>query len=258
MAVLTSFTISNQEYKPNQMKSIRLILILLLIYSCQKEDNYSGIYNIKGKIEYDNGQIAGNSQIFLNSELKTTTNNKGEFAINTVNAGNYNLKAIHSDSSGYSEIEVDIDLKGGDLDLESLLLPVPIKLLEPTDVTSKSIKLTWNKCHASDYREYKIYIHNSGALDETTGTLLNIVTDINDTVLTVNEGDFWWAGSTLTPNTTYYFRVFVMNSYGRMSGSNIREVTTSLWDNAGEFINNYILQLQSSFAAQGVDPETGK
>ena len=88
-------------------------------------------------------------------------------------------------------------------------------------------------------------------MDESTGTLLNIVTDINDTILTVNEGDFWWGGSTLTPNTTYYFRVFVMNSYGRISGSNIRGVTTSLWDHSGEFTNNYILQLQSSFAAQG-------
>ena len=104
------------------MKSIKLILILLLIYSCQKEDEYSGIYTIKGKIEYDNGQIARNSQIFLDNELKTTTNNEGDFTLNAVLAGKYKLKATNSDSSGYSEVEVDIDLKDSDLDLESLLL----------------------------------------------------------------------------------------------------------------------------------------
>lgn len=233
------------------MKSIRFLIILLFICSCQSGDDYSGVYNITGKTEYDNGQNAGYSQIFLNNELKTTADHDGDFAIMDVNAGTYNLKAIHSDSSGYAEVEVDVDLKGSDLDLESLLLPVPIKLLEASDVRSNSIKLTWNRCNASDFREYKIYIHHSSALDENTGTLLSIVTEINDTVLTVGEGDFWWGGSTLAPNTTYYFRVFVMNSYGRLSGSNIMEVTTSLWDNAGDFTNNYTLQLQSSFAAQG-------
>ena len=53
------------------------------------------------------------------------------------------------------------------------------------------------------------------------------------------------------PNTTYYFRVFVMNAYGRHSGSNILGVTTSLWDNADEFTHNYKMELDFSFATQG-------
>ncbi len=40
-----------------------------------------------------------------------------------------------------------------------------------------------------------------------------------------------------------YFRVFVMNSYGRMSGSNILKVTASLWDHTGEFTNITIWNL---------------
>jgi hypothetical protein len=42
-----------------------------------------------------------------------------------------------------------------------------------------------------------------------------------------------------------------MNAYGRHSGSNILEVTTSLWDHADEFTCNYVLELESSFAARG-------
>jgi hypothetical protein len=102
--------------------------------------------------------------------------------------------------------------------MDELLLTIPVNLLEPADITSHSIKLIWNRCMASDFREYKIYIQYSSALDENTGTLLHVITGKNDTVHNVNKGDFWWGGSTLTPNTTYYFRVFVMNSYGRMSG----------------------------------------
>jgi hypothetical protein len=234
------------------MKTLKFFLIIAIFYSCNKEDEYSGSFDINGKVKYDNGISANNSQIYLNNEFKTTTNSEGDFAINEVNAGKYTLKATSSDSSnGYSEVIVEIDLKDDDLNLGSLLLPVPVKLLEPTDVTSHSIKLIWNKCNASDFREYKIYIHNSSALDENTGTLLHITTSVNDTILSVNEGDFWWGGSTLTPNTTYYFRVFVVNSYGRMSGSNIIKVKTSLWDNADKFTSNYNIKLQVSFAAQG-------
>jgi len=248
--VLSSNRLIIETYVKMRTNILTFLLVLSLIISCQKEDKYSGIYDIKGKVVFDNGQIATNSDIFINSEWKTTTDNAGNFNINNVDAGNYKLKAANSDSSGYSEIEIEIDLTS-DLDLDELLLPNPITLLNPIDITSHSLKLIWNRSMSDDYREYKIYIHNSSALDETTGTLLHIATDKNDTILDVNEGDFWWGGSTLSPNTTYYFRVFVMNSYGRMSGSNIIEATTSLWDNADEFTHNYIIQLESSFAAQG-------
>lgn len=221
---------------------------ILLAFSCQEED--SGFYNIKGRILYDDGRIAPKSEVLLNSELKTYTNNQGEFEIHNIDAGNYKLKVTSSDSTGYSENEIDIEVSK-DLDLEELLLPVPVHLLDPSEITSNSIKLSWNKCIASDFREYKIYIHHSSALDESTGTLLHISTDRNDTVLNVNEGDFWWGGATITPNSTYFFRVFVMNAYGRMSGSNIVEATTSLWDNSVEFTSNYTILLESSFAAQG-------
>ncbi len=231
---------------------LKVLLAISILISCEKEDKYSGPFTITGRVVFDKGGIASNSKVYLNSEYKTITNSAGEFTIPDVVAGNYTLKATRSDSSdGYAETEIEIDIKDEDLFLENLLLPVPVRLLEPDSVTSNSIKLTWTRCNANDFREYKIYIHHSSAVDESSGTLLHIATDVNDTTLSIKEGDFWWAGTTLTPNSTYYFRVFVMNSNGRMSGSNILDVYTSLWDNAGDFTSNYNLELDLSFAAKG-------
>lgn len=234
------------------MKTFYTLLLLLLVGSCTSTEPDPGPYSIHGKIKFDDGTVADKAMVYLDDVLKATSNLTGEFTIEDVESGQYKLKVSSSDDSEmFSTTEVDIDVEGSDLDLESLLLPVPVHLLEPTDVTSKSIHLTWNKCKAEDFREYKIYIHYSSALDESTGTLLHVVTDVNDTTLSVNEGDFWWAGSSLTPNTHYFFRVFVMNDFGRMSGSNILDVKTALWDNEDEFTSSYSLELDKSFAAQG-------
>jgi len=236
----------------NAIHFFKVFVLLSILFSCERKDEYAGSFDVSGRIAFDQGAVAANSKIYLNNELRATTNNEGDFTIPGVDAGRYTLKATLSDSSSaYAEAELEIDLKGGDLYLDNLLLPVPVELLEPDSVRSTSINLTWRKCNADDFREYKIYIHHSGALDESTGTLLHISTEVNDTTLSIKEGDFWWGGSTLSPDTKYYFRVFVMNSNGRMSGSNIRDVTTSLWDNAGEFTNNYRLDPEISFAAQG-------
>jgi hypothetical protein len=234
------------------MKTFYFILIVAIFFSCNKDEDYSGISDITGKVRFDDGRSAGNTQIYLNSEFKATTDNDGNFIISNVNAGKYKLKATYSDSTNsYSEMEVEIELKENIVNLDNLLLPVSVELLEAYNITTNSITLAWNKCNASDFREYKIYIHHSAALDESTGTLLNIATNANDTILSINEGDFWWGGSTLTPNTSYYFRIFVMNSYGRMSGSNIIRAKTNLWENAHNFTSSYVIQLEYSFAAQG-------
>lgn len=233
------------------MKHFMILLSVWILFSFSGCEKDSGIYDISGRALFDNGTPASRASVFLDNESRSTTDSLGYFTISDVVAGKHTLKVFTSDQSGYSESEREIEVGGGDLDLDEYLLPVPVQLLEPTGVTSKSLTLHWNRSHADDFREYKIYVHHSSALDESTGTLLHIATDVRDTILVVEEGDFWWAGSTLTPNTTYYFRVFVMNAYGRLSGSNILEVTTSLWDHPELFTHNYSMELDFSFASQG-------
>jgi len=55
-------------------------------------------------------------------------------------------------------------------------------------------------------------------LDETTGTLIHVATSIADTVFQVDD---------LQPLSTYYFRVFVLNQFGLLGGSNIVSAKTA-------------------------------
>lgn len=232
------------------MKNLSFLLIILVLFSCKKDEEYKGTTTIHGKVAFDNGISSENSKIYLNDEIKSSTDKSGIFTIENIPKGTYTLKAISSENiNGFAEAEMDIDVKGEELELDDILLPVPVEMLYPTLLTSSSIDLIWNKCTSKDFREYKIYIHNTSALEESSATLLHIATNKEDTVFSVKALEFWMGGATLMPNTTYYFRVFVMNEYGRMSGSNIIEVTTPLWDNSENFIVNYELEHDFSIAS---------
>lgn len=224
--------------------------MITIFFSCQKEDE-NLMFTIKGTVKFENGVVADNSQVFLDDEFTTTTDIEGKFIINNLSSGSYELKVRNeATTSGFTEIEESINIGKGDIE-ELMLLPLPVELHAPSLVTSTSIDLNWSRYSGSGFREYHIYIHDKSALNEETGTLLHISTDANDTTLSVNAGDFWWAGYTLSPDQTYFFRVFVMNEYGIESGSNILQVKTALWDNENEFTSNYNLELENSFAAQG-------
>ncbi len=245
------------------MKILKYILIVLVLFSCKKENELPSnnenppdeiedtVFNISGTIVFDNGEIADSSQVFLDGEFTTNTDENGEFTIYDLSPATYTMK-IKNDFgfNRFIEIEKDITIDNADIE-DTFLLPLPVELHPPASVFSTSIGLIWSSYSGSGFREYHIYVHYNSALTQETGTLLHIITDANDTTLTVNKGDFWWGGSTITPGDTYYFRVFVMNEYGVESGSNILEVTTKLWDNEDEFTSNYIINLESSFASQG-------
>ncbi len=79
------------------------------------------------------------------------------------------------------------------------------------------MEIYWNKTDANDFREYKLYMHSTSGLDETTGTLIHVSTSFNDTSVVINN---------LSPKTGYFFRVYVMNDLGRIGGSNIVSDTT--------------------------------
>jgi len=79
------------------------------------------------------------------------------------------------------------------------------------------MSLNWNKTDALDFREYKLYRHTTSGLDETTGTLVHVATSILDTSFIDTD---------LQPFKNYFYRVYIMNDYGRLGGSNIVNDTT--------------------------------
>jgi len=101
--------------------------------------------------------------------------------------------------------------------VDNLILPTGVSIIDLQEITDKSIKIIWSKTDASDFREYKIYQHNTSGLDETTGTLVHVATNRDDTTFVVNN---------LDPLTEYYFRVYIMNDYGKLGGSNILSAKT--------------------------------
>jgi len=84
----------------------------------------------------------------------------------------------------------------------------------------------------NNFYEYKIYRHYHTGLDENTGTLIHVSTSADDTIFNDIGTDLEYG---LTPATTYYYRVYINNNFGRLGGSNIIGVTTNKWENENNF-----------------------
>jgi hypothetical protein len=196
-----------------------LILPLLISLSCKDKISDPGTkYTVKGKVLYNNSAII-NAQVSLDkaANYSTNTDEEGNFVINDVPEGTHQLTISKNLNDGnFTEISQTVAVTG-DVDLSDLKLPKAVYLYPLQNVTSSSVDISWSPTDAIDFREYKIYRHTSPGLDETTGTLIYVATSINDTSF-VDTGLFEW--------TTYYYRVYVMNEFGRLGGSNIASSKT--------------------------------
>lgn len=203
--------------------NLYLIILSMLLFQCTKEEiTDKTSFKVAGYI-YSAGKPVANASVELDSTnlYQTQTDDEGYFEIENVPTGDYMLKAHKYEPDGsFSEIESEVEVKD-DIFINTLKLPVPINIFNPYDVNSTSMRLKWNKTDAEDFREYKLYRHTSSGLDETTGTLVHVSTSINDTSF-IDEG--------LIPNTKYFYRVYVMNEYGRLGGSNIVDSITEIYN----------------------------
>lgn len=215
------------------MKRILLIIIVFFI-DCSDHSSESGkLYKVSGII-YQNGQPSNSVKVSIDDKLNlsSTTNENGEFFIKDVPEGDRKLKTAKTyDDGSFVETTSTISVND-DIVLNSLILPNPTILKEINLKTENSLSLSWSPSNALDFREYKIYKHDTAGLDEETGTLAYVTIDRNDTTF-VDEN--------LNPLSTYFYRIFVMNEFGRLGGSNIVSATTNsmnIIENGGfEIIN---------------------
>ena len=195
-----------------------LAVLLAFIYTCQNNPVQNNLFKISGYVHLKGKAISG-AQVNLDKKINymTQTNNDGYFEIDDVSKGEHKiyLSKDFSDSSFVTRT-YDVDVNN-DIVLESLTLPVPVKLYPITSITSNSAKLIWSRSYENDFREYKIYRHTNSGLDENTGTLVHVTTFIEDTTFIDNS---------LFPTNKYYYRVYVMNEYGKLGGSNIELALT--------------------------------
>jgi hypothetical protein len=199
---------------------ILLLVSMILATACKKDkEEEDTLYRISGYLLSD-GEPMGNAQVNIDQleQYKTTTNDEGYFSITDVSPGEHTLNAVKTFEMGYYiQRSFDLDMNN-DLQLDELILPNPVAIMGVVmDTVENLVTITWNSSQAEDFREYKLYSHNTTGLDELTGTLEHVSTNRADTVLTLS----------MPSATTRYFRVFVMNDYGQLGGSNIVRATSS-------------------------------
>jgi Carboxypeptidase regulatory-like domain/Carbohydrate binding domain/Fibronectin type III domain len=215
------------------------VLVFILLTGCKNNStDPAGGYSVSGKV-YNDGQPLPNATISLDKKENYTsqTNSAGEFTIKGVPKGDYSLYVEKTNTDGSFISKTSSITVSNDLYLESILLPKGVTISIPTNITANSFHLTWTSTNANDFREYKLFRATSSGLDETTGTLVHVSTAIGDTEFTDNN---------LNPLTDYYYRVYIMNDYGRLGGSNI---VTSLTLNKNIILNGSLEEISSNFPA---------
>jgi len=191
-----------------------LVIVFLAITSCKKTEEQ--LHSVSGYFFIKNKPI---SDVTVNIDDKiqynTKTNSQGYFKIGNIPTGQHKLKALKAaEDSSFIEKTVNIDVNSN-ISLDSIFLPNPVTIENCIlDSSSNKVTIIWTKSLAIDFREYKIYSHATSGLDETTGTLEHVATNINDTSVTLQ-----------IPNgTKLFFRIFVLNEFGRLGGSNITSI----------------------------------
>lgn len=195
-----------------------ILCFLVILIGCKKDEEIND-YKISGILK-TNGEPLENVTVDIDGleQYKTTTNSEGYFVIDNVSEGSHSLNAKKkSTDNSFIKKSYDIEIQNEDLDFQSLTLPNPVLIdtIILDSITNIAI-IKWNKSTAEDFREYKLYSHTSSGLDEATGGLEHVTIDINDTTKSIQ----------LENVSEKYFRVFVLNEYGQLGGSNIVSISS--------------------------------
>ena len=200
------------------------ILLGGIFFSCTNEE--TNIFTVSGHVYYL-GEPIEDVTISIDDQYNWTvgTDADGFFHISSVSSGEHQLKMKKNmsdphntvnDTSGFTERTMNISVQE-DLELSDLKLPKAVLLHQPTDITESRAFISWSPTDDVEFREYKLYRHHSSGLDETTGTLVHVSTFLSDTSFSDEQ---------LDPFQNYFYRVYVMNDYGRIGGSNIVSLQT--------------------------------
>ena len=202
-------------------KSILLLILLYTVFSfgCKEDEELQqSKHSVSGVLLIGTTPVK-DAEVDIDGfeQYKTRTDENGRFLIENVSTGICKLNASYRcDDESFAKRSFDINING-DLQLNSLQLPNPVSISSVFDSATNKLTVQWDKSIADDFREYKLYSHTTAGLDENTGTLVHVSTDVNDTVIEIQ----------LEGSATTYFRVFVLNDYGQLGGSNLIHVTSN-------------------------------
>jgi len=226
---------------------ICIIASLTFFLSCNSDETNnegSNLFSITGSVSSEGEKIEGASVSLTDINITTTTDQNGDFEINNLESDTYNLKIKKSfitdiqneGSSAFSEKNFEIAVTEN-TNVDDLILPNPVNL-HITNHNSSSIELEWDISTDIEFREYKLYRHTSSGLDENTGELIFVSTQ-NTTNTFIDEN--------LASGFEYYYRIYILNDFGYLGGSNIAVQETDGMEFVinGDFEN--ITDIQSTF-----------
>ncbi|MCK4295290.1 MAG: fibronectin type III domain-containing protein, partial [Candidatus Marinimicrobia bacterium] len=127
-----------------------------------------------------------------------------------ISPGDYSGTVTVSSNGGTEYVEVYMNMPADEP-------PTAVTLAEPMNNTSNSIDITWSRNYDNDFAAYQLYYDTTPAVTENS-TLVTTITDNNQNSFTVTG---------LSANTTYYFKVYVMDTAQQTTGSNVVSGTTS-------------------------------
>ncbi len=99
-------------------------------------------------------------------------------------------------------------------------VPLAVQLTSAEALFSYKVSLSWTEAASTGFTSYRIYRDTTASV--TTSSKL--VTTIN------SQGTVTYPDTTVAENKTYYYRVYVYNTYGLNAGSNIESVKTPVND----------------------------
>ncbi|MBN1947037.1 MAG: SUMF1/EgtB/PvdO family nonheme iron enzyme [Bradymonadales bacterium] len=94
--------------------------------------------------------------------------------------------------------------------------PAPVMLADPTEITGTGMTLAWERSSAADFAHYRLYRATGPVVDQTATAVWE----------TSDQDALQFSDSGLQPDTVYYYRLYVVDSWGIGTGSNIVQGTT--------------------------------
>lgn len=206
-------------------------LLAVIVAACEERED---ALSVRGRL-IDRGRPVAGASLDIDglAQYQSVTDANGEFVITAVDPGIHQLNfSKHLANSSYSQRSETISISSTSLELNNLVLPEPVVLREPEieqSVSGNSIRLSWSPYAAPDFREYKVYAQNIPGLDESTGELVYVTTNVNDTTFMAE----------LPHGSSQYYRVFILSEYGFLGGSNLVQAVTS------PYINDPVISIGS-------------
>jgi hypothetical protein len=190
------------------------LILATFLTGCASDEQE--IFSVRGTLAA-HGQPPENSTIDIDglAQYTTTPDAGGDFLIPNVSKGSHTLTARTEFGNGVYSVKSQDIIVNGDVIMDTLLLPNPVSIASvELDSSTNRVTVTWNSSLASDFVEYRLYSHINSGLDEQTGSLEYSTTSVDDTVFSIQAGSL----------QDMYFRVFVLNAYGQLGGSNIEHM----------------------------------